>query len=105
MNVRREHDHCHQKQQPSRVARGGDDDDGERRDERHFGYARRFQGQRDHDRAAQSPGYDDNGHGGGGDGDSGAARENDEHGYLESGRQFSPDIYFGSMLTTKPQLT
>jgi hypothetical protein len=60
-----------------------DDDDGERRDEQHFGHARRFQGQRDHDRGAQSLGYDDNGHGGGGDDGGGAVRENNEHEYLE----------------------
>jgi hypothetical protein len=60
-----------------------DDDGGERRDEQHFGHARRFQGQRDHDRGAQSLGYDDNGHGGGGGDGGGAVRENNEHDYLE----------------------
>lgn len=93
MNVRRGHDHCYQKQRPSRAARGGDDD-GERRDEQLFGYAQRFQAQRDHDRAAQSPGYDDDGRGGG-DGDGGgAARENDEHGYLE----IRPSVQCGHLL-------
>jgi hypothetical protein len=61
----------------------GDDDDGERRDEQHFDHARRFQGQRDHDRGAQCPSYDDNGHGGHGDGGGGAVRENNERVYLE----------------------
>jgi hypothetical protein len=62
----------------------GDDDGcgGERRDEQHFGHALRAQGQRDHDRGANSPGYDDNGHGDDGGG-GGAVRENNEHGYLK----------------------
>jgi hypothetical protein len=87
--VRREHGHGPQKQPPSRVARG---DDGERQDEQHFGYARRFQGQRDHDRGAQSPGYDDHGDDGGGGG--GAAREDNEHGYLE----IRPSVQCGHLL-------